>query len=609
MTKRTEMWIAGRIMLPVSITPVGDRLELEYPFNKSLIAEVKNMSGARWHGYETPSRKLWSVADDEHNQYTMAYLRGEKPFLRFVVPDDYKVTPSRPALMSHQLDMIRCAMYTFTVGPGAILIGGEPGTGKTLASIEIMELSGITDWIFVAPRTALIAVARELRIWKSKVMPRLMSPEQLVAAVEENDKYFRVPQGFIYDESQIFMHAGSKRSKAAKEMARTVRRVHGKKSFCIEMTGTPSPLDPCGWWHQCEIVCPGYLVEGDEYKLRKRLALQEKKDSPSGGSFYKHITWLDNSDKCATCGVTKDKHVSGYGHDWKTSVNEVEKLGRRIKGLVRIYLKKDCLDLPPLNYKRIYCQPTKDVLNAARIIAKTAPTTIQKLTRLRELSDGFQYQYVTSDDLTTCPACNGTGKVLALGGGEIGCFNCSGTGQENVVKRETLAVGGPKDDALRDLLDEHEGIGRFIVYGAYQASIDRIVGIAQEKEWLTIRVDGRGWDKSALFSNLDPLDCFQTYRERFPKVCFIGHPASAGVSLTLTASPSILYFSNDFNAVNRMQSQARIHRLSQMHPHLTIFDLIHLPVDELVLDNLTNKETLQAITMGDIDKAVNLGER
>jgi hypothetical protein len=70
----------------------------------------------------------------------------------------------------------------------------------------------------------------------------------------------------------------------------------------------------------------------------------------------------------------------------------------------------------------------------------------------------------------------------------------------------------------------------------------------------------------------------------------------------LTASDTIVYYSNDFNAESRIQSEDRIHRPGSRGAN--IVDFLHLPIDQLVLDNLKKKRDLQKMTMNDFDKAI-----
>jgi SNF2 family DNA or RNA helicase len=103
----------------------------------------------------------------------------------------------------------------------------------------------------------------------------------------------------------------------------------------------------------------------------------------------------------------------------------------------------------------------------------------------------------------------------------------------------------------------------------------------------------------------EALDIFQDKLEEFPRVCFIGQPGAAGMGLTLTASKSIVYYSNDFNAESRIQSEDRIHRLGMdVNKGATIYDLVHLPTDLLVLNNLKAKRRLQSMTMGQVSEAL-----
>jgi hypothetical protein len=85
----------------------------------------------------------------------------------------------------------------------------------------------------------------------------------------------------------------------------------------------------------------------------------------------------------------------------------------------------------------------------------------------------------------------------------------------------------------------------------------------------------------------------------------VGQPGAAGMGLTLTASPSIVYWSNDFNAESRIQSEDRIHRPGMdLNRGATIYDLVHLPTDLHILSNLKKKRDLQALTMGDFSAIV-----
>jgi SNF2 family DNA or RNA helicase len=175
--------------------------------------------------------------------------------------------------------------------------------------------------------------------------------------------------------------------------------------------------------------------------------------------------------------------------------------------------------------------------------------------------------------------------------------------------RKAITTECPKDQALSDLLDENEEYGRIVIYAGFTASVDRCVEICKKQKWSVIRVDGRGMVTSEPMHS--PLETFQDPQRTVEKIAFIAHPATSKTALTLTASSMIVYYSNTFVGDDRIQSEDRIHRIGMdMNRGATIVDLIHLPTDKYVLDNLKNKKRLQGITLGEFHQGVQqyLGE-
>ena len=148
-----------------------------------------------------------------------------------------------------------------------------------------------------------------------------------------------------------------------------------------------------------------------------------------------------------------------------------------------------------------------------------------------------------------------------------------------------------------------------VIYAGFTASIDKCVRVCNEEGWKIIKADGRGWTNTlGVETDIEALKKFQ-YKGNTDKIAFIGHPETAGMSLTLTASPVVIFYSNDFKAENRMQAEDRIHRESMdLNLGATIIDIIHLPTDELVLKNLKEKTKLQNLTLGVISDYIEQGE-
>ncbi len=200
---------------------------------------------------------------------------------------------------------------------------------------------------------------------------------------------------------------------------------------------------------------------------------------------------------------------------------------------------------------------------------------------------------------------------------EVVCAKCKGEKQIRQVERHTDNFISPKDDVLRDLLEKHEECGRFVVFAGFTGSVDKCEALIQKEGWCTIRIDGRSvrfCNSDGAVVSLPPVGGltglarmvheFQDKESEYDKICVIAHPASGGTGLTLTRSPGILYYSNSFSGDDRTQSEDRIHRLGMDNNiGATIYDIVHLPVDQLVLDNLRKKRRLELLTLGDLQGA------
>lgn len=621
----------GNYKYPVKIAKRGNRLWFSFAFNKALQAEIKVMEGAKWHGYEEPPIKQWSALDSLRNRFRIEFMEGKNPYAPYDVPLP-KYVPRR-SLRQHQIDLVGHMISR----PGCIL-GSEMGTGKTLAAIEAIEWLAlneqITSWFFVAPKSALISVRLEFEKWNSLIIPQFHTYDSLKRLLENWPKEAPPPQGVIFDESSRVKTHTSQRSVAAKYLADNIRSSWGSKGRVILMSGSPAPKSPLDWWHQCEIACPGFLREGTYEKFKQRLAIVVEQQTDAGQMFPKILGWKESEKLCEVCGKTADDYnhdslnmIDKSYHVFKPCINEVGKLHERMKGLVIVKFKKDCLDLPEKQYKTIVCKPTASILNAAKLIAAREVSAVKTLTLLRELSDGFQYES-KEIGVETCPACNGermrlewsyTGpddkydevQELQLNGQEVpqeyftqipsACSYCSGTGEVVKCEKESVQIPCPKVEVLQNILDEHDEIGRLVVYAGFTGSVDRCVETCISQKWDVIRVDGRGWWSNAPDAASDLVKRFQMQRETYPRIVFIGQPGAAGMGLTLTASPTIVYYSNDFNGESRIQSEDRIHRMGMdTNRGATIIDLLHLPTDQYVLDNLKKKRKLQDVTMGEV---------
>lgn len=164
----------------------------------------------------------------------------------------------------------------------------------------------------------------------------------------------------------------------------------------------------------------------------------------------------------------------------------------------------------------------------------------------------------------------------------------------------------PKDQVVKDLLEECEESGRIVIFAGFTGSIDRVRELCLNQKWDVVQVDGRGWkifgpDK-AHCRKTKPLDHWSSDA---PRVVFLAHPQSGGLGLTLTEANMAVYYSNDFNPESRSQSEDRIHRMGMDENRgATIVDIYHLPTDEHVRNVLKDNRRLELLTLGEVQETL-----
>ena len=545
------------------------------PFSKILNKTIKTFAGYKWHGFQEPPVKKWSISNCHRNVFQLQHLWGEDVYAWWDRPlellDKSVFTRRQFAELGReiqpaQIDMVsRGLQYHFQI------LAAEQGLGKSLTSIEIMERSGKKEWWFVGPKSALKSVERELKVWglDDSIKLRIMSYNRLIKIARYEFEGLVPPDGIIFDECTAMKTPETHTAKACQFIADLIREKHGFDGYVILLSGTPSAKRCTDLWSQCEVCFPGFIKEGSFRAFEQRYAVMEQVTDMDGVSFNKRVGWNEE---------------------------EIANLPARYKGLMTVYRKKDWVNLPEKVYKKIRLEPSKKTLRVAKSLCKIAPNTITALNWTRALSSGFQYVNA-ADGEKECPVCKGTGVYDQPVQGV--CPGCFGNKTIPDYQRQTKKVKCPKDDALRGILDDNEAHGRLVVAASFQGSIDRILDICKERGWAVACVDGRGWrsyDNQGGSIKVEPLDLWE---ENPGKVCFVCNPGSARFGLTLTLAHTLVFYDNNFSAEHRLQMEDRIHRMSMdLVLGANIIDLLHLPVDLMVVETLLANKRLEEMSLG-----------
>lgn len=599
--------------------------------------EIKAMQGARWHGFEDPPIKQWSVKDCPRNRFQIEYLEGGNPYEWFDRPVEEFVKPGTTVTSSdgevrelwpQQLKMINAGLtYRYQIW------GAAMGSGKSLSAIETMRRSGLRDFWWVGPKTTLLEIALQFEHWQvpDDIRPQMMTYEKMTSLVKSNA--YNLPQGVVFDEASQLKTPGVARSNAAQKLCDQIREVHGKQGLVLLLSGTPSPKTPTDIWSLAEITWPGFLREGSVKALEQRVAVHRQAEKPGeiGGYYSERVAWLDEEGKCRLCGMHKDECSElqtddpEMTHKYTPAINEVAHIHERLQGLMVVVHKRDCMTLPEKEYVEINLEPSPKLLKVGNSIKNTATTTVAGLAALRQLSDGFLYQE-KPNGTKKCPGCNGEGEItewfnpqeperpyqsIELMDPEVcknfeqrkvTCYHCEGEGEVTAYARETTMVPCPKDDVVCDLLTKAESsTGRIVIFAGFQGSVDRITKLCHDEDWTVFRCDGRG---SAIYTpdgkqvtGAEPLRYWRDMTNQ--RVAFVANPESGGFGLTLTEACTAIFYSNSYKPQFRIQAEERIHRPGQTRG-VKIYDLLHLPSDKRTLDIIRQNRKLEQMVLGDI---------
>lgn len=540
-------------------------LFIKFPYNPSLIKKIKNMEGAKW----VSDKKVWSISNSTRNHNNLLRIINKPTRYDKYTSTKIKTFPTTRKVYPHQQDFVNLMLSL-----RQFLIVGDMGTGKSLAFIEAAELSGYQNIWYVGPKSAVKSVELELEKWNAKFKCSMFTYSAFTNKTDDLD----LPEFLFLDESSCVKDLSSQRSKKALEIASEMYKLDPNR-IVILASGTPAPKNPLDWFSQYEIICEGYIPESTASKLEQRLA----KVSYSDGDTPYPINegWIPE---------------------------ELEKFAKELSPLRTVVLKKDVMkDLPDKRYEVVKVKPTVEMLRAAKMIKESGDMPVQILTKLRTISDGFMYEFADGTEKQKCPRCLGVGQDWDPEEDEMkNCPDCNGEGMCFTKIRVVSKLKTPKDEALFEIMERNEPVGKLVVWGGFTGTIDRLEEVIRDKGWKVLVIDGRGYrskdgDPKEL---LKAMDASHALSREIDKLAVVAHPGAGGMGLTFTAAHTEVFYSNDFAGQSRFQAEDRIHRIG-MNISIcpTIIDICCLPCDTLVLENLKLKKDLQKITMEDIDNS------
>ncbi len=165
------------------------------------------------------------------------------------------------------------------------------------------------------------------------------------------------------------------------------------------------------------------------------------------------------------------------------------------------------------------------------------------------------------------------------------------------VKTDDQQIRSIKNNRIEELLSvlEETNDEKVIIWAVYRYDIQEIERQLRKKygaeSVVTFYGDTKAETRQEIVNEFQDKDS--------PLRFFIANPQTGGYGLTLTASHTVIYYSNSYDLEIRMQSEDRAHRISQTEK-VTYIDLIaEKTVDEKIVKSLRNKINLATEVLGE----------
>jgi SNF2 family DNA or RNA helicase len=259
-----------------------------------------------------------------------------------------------------------------------------------------------------------------------------------------------------------------------------------------------------------------------------------------------------------------DRNVGSHSFKLVTGYVRLDELNDKLNKFSYRVLKEDCLDLPDKIYMKrfvtmtpeqtkLYEEMKKHALAELEGKMTTAASALAQMVRLHQITCG----HLATDD----------GEVTQI-----------------------------KNNRINELLDViEETNGKIIIWAIYRHDIKKI------EETL-----GERYGKESVKSfygdtaDADRQDIVNAFQDRESNLrFFVGNPRTGGYGLTLTASHTVIYYSNSYDLEIRLQSEDRAHRIGQKEK-VTYVDLIsEKTIDEFIVKNLRAKINLATKVLGE----------
>jgi len=239
-----------------------------------------------------------------------------------------------------------------------------------------------------------------------------------------------------------------------------------------------------------------------------------------------------------------------------------EKLKNKIKDIVAVVRKSECLSLPPMirqvikikittEQAAIYEKIKKDFIASIGGNVVATPLVIVQTIRLQQLTAGYL-------------------PIAKEGGTEIHRFH-----------------GNPRLEALKDLLPEVVVSNKTIIWTVWTPTYGDLEDLCKKLKIGYVMLTG----DTPTNKRQSIIDAFQND----PEIrVLIGNPGAAGIGINLTAASASIWYTRSYKLEHELQGDARNNRAgSERHETLFRWDIVaEGTLDEQIAERLEKKQSL-----------------
>ena len=470
----------------------------------------------------------------------------------------------------HQRDAV-AACHNTDMNNYAYLM--EMGTGKTLtALIDLLLLNNkdiVDSAVVLAPKSVYRNWMKEINTFISSdydYKVNTWEPSLIDPYTKEHlstDKFFRsaketklhiflmnieslsTPKGLKF--LNVFLHSRDKSKTMMIVDESTTIKTHTAKrtknlikitkdiGYKRILTGTPVTKSPLDIYTQFAFLDPKILGQTNYYAFRARYAKIVNRPTSGGRNF---------------------PLITGY--------QRLEELEEKIYTHAFRVKKEECTDLPEKIYMKRFIPMSEKQLVAYESLRRNA-------------------MFIFNDNTTT--SVNRLSQIVKLH--QVCCgFTINDDGEVHDVPNKRY-------DELLNVLEETDG--KVIIWANYRHNIETITQKLKDKYGDT--------SAAAFYGDTDNqvrMDLVENFQNKGHDLTYlVANPKTGGYGITLTASHTVVYFSNNYDLEIRLQSEDRAHRIGQKNKVTYVDFVCKGTVDEKILTALKNKVDIASQVMGD----------